>query len=56
MAWRREVVNNAPDNAGKEYYLPYLHRFALQGALDVLQVLESHWDGEIGWESWTAPA
>ena len=48
MVWRREVLNNAPKNAGKEYYLPYFHRYALEGVLDVLQVLESHWNGEIG--------
>ena len=56
VAWVDEVVGNAPENAGKEYYLPYFHRFALEGVLDVLQVLESHWDGGIGWESWTPPA
>ena len=55
-AWMNEVVKKAPKNAGKEYYLPYFHRFALGGVLDVLQVLESHWDGGIGWESWTSPA
>ena len=54
--WKREVLNNAPNNAGKEYYLPYFHRFALEGVLEALQVLAKHWNGEIGWESWTAPA
>ena len=56
VVWGREVVDNAPENAGKEYYLPYFHRFALEGVLQALQVLEKHWNGEIGWESWTAPA
>ena len=54
--WGNEVIDNAPENAGKEYYLPYFHRFALEGVLQALQVLEKHWNGEIGWESWTAPA
>ena len=55
-AWMDEVVDNAPENAGKEYYLPYFHRFALEGVLQALQVLAKHWNGEIEWESWTAPA
>ena len=56
VVWINEVVENASENAGKEYYLPHFHRFALQSVLDVLQVLEKHWDGEIGWGGWTAPA
>ena len=56
VSWVDEVVKKAPKDAGKEYYLPYFHRFALEGVLQALQVLESHWNGEIGWESWTASA
>ena len=54
--WMDQVVEKAPGNAGKEYYLPYFHRFALQGVLQALKVLEKYWNGEIGWESWTPPA
>jgi len=54
--WIDEVLDNEPDNAGQEYFLPYFHRFALQGVVDVLQVLANHWDGEISWESWNGPA
>jgi hypothetical protein len=35
--------------------LPHFHRLALTGVLDVLRVLQKHWDGEISWESWTSP-
>ena len=55
LSWSKEVVWSAPDDAGKEYYLPYFHRYALQGVLDVLGALHKHWNGEINWESWTAP-
>jgi len=54
--WRSVVLRNKPQNAGEEYFLPYFHRFALQGVVDVLQVLANHWDGEIGWESWKGSA
>ena len=53
--WGKEVLNNAPEGAGEEYYLPHFHLFALQGVVDVLEVISEHWDGEIGWESWTGP-
>jgi len=52
--WTREVLDGEPEGADGKYFLPHFHRFALQGVVDVLQVLEDHWDGEIGWESWTA--
>ena len=55
-AWVNEVVTSAPKDAGAEYYLPHFHRFALEGVLGALQVLAKHWNGEIGWESWTASA
>ena len=54
VVWMNEVMVNAPENAGKEYYLPFFHRFALEGVLEALQVLVKHWNGEIGLESWTA--
>jgi len=53
-AWAKEVLLGEPANADGEYYLPHFHRFALQGVVDVLEVLAEHWDGEISWESWTA--
>ena len=52
--WRLEVMARHPPNAGSEYYLPHFHRFALRGVLDVLEVLDKHWKGEISWKSWTA--
>jgi len=42
------------EGKGGEYYLPYFHHFALQGVVDVLEILEEHWNGDIGWESWVA--
>ena len=54
--WLSVVLRDEPENADREYFLPYFHRFALQGVVDVLQVLANHWDGEIGWESWKGPA
>ena len=53
--WVDEVLENEPENAGQEYFLPCFHRFALQGVVDVLQVLAEHWDGEISWENWKGP-
>ncbi|KAF9644543.1 hypothetical protein BDM02DRAFT_3190520 [Thelephora ganbajun] len=55
MVWNDEVLEGAQENADGEYYLPHFHRFALQGVLDVSQVLAEHWDGEVDWESWAAP-
>ena len=56
QTWSDDVLDDAPENADGEYYLPHFHRFALQGVVDVLQVLKGHWDGEVSWKSWTAPA
>jgi len=53
--WRDKVLVNSPEGAGREYYLPHFHRFALQGVVDVLEVIAEDWNGEIGWESWTSP-
>jgi len=53
--WFGEVVAGEPENADGEYYLPHFHRFALQGIVDVLEILAKHWNGEVSWESWTAP-
>ena len=53
--WGLKVGRPAPRGAGKDYYLPNFHRYALQGVLDVLGVLYKHRDGEINWESWTVP-
>ena len=50
--WSKEVLCGAPKNAGRDYYLPHFHRFALEGVADVLEVLSNHWDEEIGRESW----
>ena len=55
LQWAREVIADAPEGAGDKYYLPHFHRFALQGVLDVLEVLHKHWDGKIGWQSWSGP-
>ena len=54
--WGCEVLAKAPEGAGEEYYLPHFHLFALQGVVDVLEVMSEHWNGEIGWKSWVAPA
>ena len=60
-AWRRsevwigDVLENAPEGAGEEYYLPHFHCSALQGVVDILEVMSERWDGELDWESWTAP-
>ena len=56
VRWSEEVLTGAPKDGDGGYYLPHFHRFALQGVVDVLQVLAKHWDGEVSWESWTAPA
>jgi len=53
--WGDEVLENPPEGAGREYYLPHFHRFALQGVVDILEVMAEDWNGEIGWESWTSP-
>ena len=53
--WVTEVIKHAPKDAGEEYYLPYFHRFALQGVADILQVVSDHWNGQIGWGSWAEP-
>ena len=55
LSWR-DVVMRAPENAGEEYFLPHFHRAALQGVVDLLEVMLEHWNGEIGWESWTGPS
>jgi len=52
LKWSKEVLCGAPKNAGRDYYLPHFHRFALEGVADALEVLSNHWDKEIGWESW----
>ena len=49
------VVANAPADADEEFYLPRFHQSALRGVVDVLEVMAEYWDGEISWESWTAP-
>ena len=55
LSWR-DVVMRAPENAGEEYFLPHFHRAALQGVVDLLEAMLEHWNGEIGWESWTGPS
>jgi len=53
--WIEGTVDRAPKGAGEEYYLPRFHQSALQGVVDILEVMLKHWNGEIGWESWTGP-
>ena len=53
--WFEQVLSGEPDGADGSYYLPHFHRFALEGVVDVLEVLEKHWNDELSWESWTAP-
>jgi hypothetical protein len=53
--WGDEVLDNAPEDAGEEYYLPHFHLFVLRGVVDVLEVMSEHWNDEIGWESWIGP-
>lgn len=52
--WRKEVFVKRPRDADAKYYLPHFHRFALQGVVNVLEVLDQHW-AEISWESWSRP-
>ena len=40
--WEDEVLVNSPEGAGKEHYLPHFHHFALQGVVDVLEVMAEH--------------
>ena len=51
LEWER--VKHELMDAGEEQYLPQFHASALQGVIDVLEVISVHWDGEIGWKSWT---
>jgi len=53
--WSKEVLRGAPKNAGRDYYLPHFHCFALEGVADALEVLLKHWEKEIGWKSWAGP-
>ena len=55
VLWTRGVLHGKPDDASGEYYLPHFHRFALEGVVIALEALTNHWDGEIGWKSWTGP-
>jgi hypothetical protein len=50
LEWIREFQRHPEDAIP-----PRFHRLALTGVLDVLRVLEKHWDGEISWKSWTSP-
>ena len=57
LAWR-EVEVNCPEDAGEKYYLPRFHVSALQGVVDILEVVSDseHWNGDLNWESWTPPS
>jgi len=55
QVWSDSVLADEPENADGGYYLPHFHRFALQGVVDVLEVLAKHWNGKISWESWAGP-
>ena len=50
-----EVEQCAPAGAGEEYYLPRFHRSALQGVVDVMEVVSGYWNDEPGWDGWTKP-
>ena len=54
-AWSVQVLARGRDDVNGAYYLPHFHRFALEDVVDVLEVLEAHWDDELSWESWTGP-
>jgi len=54
--YRNPGVQVVPRSVGREYYLSHFHLFALRGVVDILEVISGYWDGEIGWESWTAPS
>jgi len=54
--WDEGVLKMALKDAGVEYYLLHSHLSALRGVVDILEVISGYWDGEIGWESWTAPS
>ena len=47
LEWFDEVASCAPLGAGEGYYLPRFHRFALQGVVDILEVMAEYWSGEI---------
>jgi len=53
--WSEQVLDCEPGGADEGYYLPHFHRFALEGVVDVLEVLENRWDDELSWEGWTGP-
>jgi hypothetical protein len=53
--WLREVLAKQPTDVDATYFLPHFHRFALRGVVNVLEVLDQHWGGEISWESWSRP-
>ena len=55
MEWSQEVLECRLANAKKEYYLPHVHQFALQGVVDVLEVVEMYKDSSISLDSWTVP-
>ena len=48
------VKNGALSNDAEQFQLQF-RQFTLQGVLDVLEVLEKHWEGSINWDSWTRP-
>ena len=54
--WIKDVIVRIPEGAGKEHFLPHFHQFALQGVVDVLELLEKYKDSQINWESWEPPA
>ena len=51
-----KVLRGAPKDAGAGYYLPRFHCSALQGVVDILEVISERWNGEVGWDNWTGPA
>ena len=54
--WNENVIEGTPEGAGKEYFLPHFHQFALRGVVDVLELLEKYKDSQINQESWEPPA
>jgi len=53
--WAEKVELCAPAGAGEDYYLPRFHRSALQGVVDILEVVSRYWNDELCWDSWTGP-
>ena len=49
------IMGSRPTGADERYYLPRFHLSALQGIVDILEVMSRYWNDEISWESWSSP-